>query len=225
MSRAGCIGYKRVPRITGKTVDRRPVCSVMPYLGSCLTSTVSLTEPSYHEAKLSAQVVLRRSLLPVGATCFKLRGFKCRYYPTVNFLSIMPLASSAAPCIVLFQSSVLSPEMHYRTFYEAVDGSDLAFITGEATTKFSKVCLKIRSVFDAGVPFYTKDAIREVCQQIEKSGRKGEKISVRGLDGVPIQFSVHTGDVSSLDESDTESVVCVYHCPQFKTTRPSNTVT
>jgi hypothetical protein len=115
--------------------------------------------------------------------------------------------------------------MYYCSFYGAADSTESVSIMGEATPKIAEACLKIRSIFDAGVPFYTKDAIREICQQIEKSSKKGQKISVRALDGVHVDFEVHTGQVLERDKPDTELVVCVYHCPQFKTTRVLDRVT
>ena len=73
--------------------------------------------------------------------------------------------------------------------------------------------LKIRALFDAGTPFYTKEVIRDVCQQLEKFGGKGQKVSVRGLDGVIVDFDVESGLILQAAQPDLEFVVCVYRFP------------
>ncbi|KAI9770346.1 MAG: hypothetical protein M1839_003223 [Geoglossum umbratile] len=52
---------------------------------------------------------------------------------------------------------------------------------------------KIQWLYDSGTPLFTKETIRDLCQQLEKFSKKGEKVSVRGLDGVAVDFEVENG--------------------------------
>jgi hypothetical protein len=98
------------------------------------------------------------------------------------------------------------------------DGATLA---EETTTETTEATLKIRSLFDAGIPFYTKEAIRDVCQQLEKLGESEsrQKVSVRGLDGVIVDFDIESGRTLPAGEPDLEFLVCVYRSlpSQFET--------
>lgn len=61
---------------------------------------------------------------------------------------------------------------------------------------------KIREVYDSGTAFFTKDAIRDIVQQIEKAERgQVKKVSIMGVDGILVQLSVKTGEV----DPDTET--------------------
>jgi hypothetical protein len=53
--------------------------------------------------------------------------------------------------------------------------------------------------FAEGQPFFTKDAIRDVRDQINRFTEKGQKITVEGLDGVAVEFVVETGRVFHYD--------------------------
>jgi hypothetical protein len=88
----------------------------------------------------------------------------------------------------------------------------------ELTRKNAEASLKIRSLFDAGVPFYTKEDIRNICQQLEELSEKGQKVSVRGVDGVMVDFEIKTGLTFEAHKPDLEFVVCVDRCPHFSTT-------
>jgi hypothetical protein len=54
-----------------------------------------------------------------------------------------------------------------------------------------KVKSKVTTMLENDIPFFTKDAIRDVYQQIQQftAQKKGE-ISVKGLDGVVVQFHI-----------------------------------
>lgn len=71
----------------------------------------------------------------------------------------------------------------------------------------AKEISRIRLLYDAGTPFFTKEAIRNASQELKKASEDGAKeISVRGMDGVVINFSVVTGKVlRSWKESETET--------------------
>lgn len=86
---------------------------------------------------------------------------------------------------------------------------DKMISAGETVRKITAATAKIRSLFEAGVPFYTKEAIRNVLQQLERSGEKGQKVSVRGLDGVIVDFEIETGITLPADQPDLEFIVCV----------------
>lgn len=46
----------------------------------------------------------------------------------------------------------------------------------ETTRKTAEATLKLRSLFDVSFPFYTKEVIRDVFQQLEKFGEKGKRL-------------------------------------------------
>jgi len=68
---------------------------------------------------------------------------------------------------------------------------------------------KIRALYDAGIPFYTKESLREVCQQLEKCPERGQKISIKGVNGTMVDFEIETGRILGAADSDSESVLFV----------------
>lgn len=50
----------------------------------------------------------------------------------------------------------------------------------------------IKEKYDAGVPLFTKDLLRDIARQLEDSGT--EAVSVTGLNGVAVQFPLKTAD-------------------------------
>jgi hypothetical protein len=83
----------------------------------------------------------------------------------------------------------------------------------ETTRKTAEAILKLRSLFDVGIPFYTKEVIQDVFQQLEKFGEKGQKVWVRGLDGVMVGFDIESGLTLQAGQPDLEFIVCVYRSP------------
>ncbi|KAF3483242.1 uncharacterized protein GIQ15_02566 [Arthroderma uncinatum] len=63
-----------------------------------------------------------------------------------------------------------------------------------------KIRSNIRAMYDEGVPFFTKAAIREVYQQLKGDLGQGQTISVRGLDGVIAEFDVWVDEVEARDD-------------------------
>ncbi|KAF3389895.1 hypothetical protein DPV78_011651, partial [Talaromyces pinophilus] len=55
----------------------------------------------------------------------------------------------------------------------------------------------IRTISENGQPFFTKDAIRDVYCQLNRSTEKGHKITIRGLDDMLVEFTLVMGDISS----------------------------
>lgn len=54
---------------------------------------------------------------------------------------------------------------------------------------------------EAGVPFFTREAIQEVAEQLKRPFFPGQKILVKGLDGAFVEFDVRTGETyDSFDE-------------------------
>lgn len=51
----------------------------------------------------------------------------------------------------------------------------------------------IQAKFDAGIPLFTKDLFRDVVRQFESDDNLDRKVSVTGLDGVSVDFSLKTG--------------------------------
>lgn len=77
---------------------------------------------------------------------------------------------------------------------------------GEATEDI----LRIRSLYDAGLPFYTKETLREVDQQLEMALGVGQKILVKALNGATVDFEIESGLTLPAGEPDFEMVLCVH---------------
>lgn len=63
---------------------------------------------------------------------------------------------------------------------------------------------RINALYDSGTPFFTKDRIRAIHDQLKKPLKKGDKISVIGLDGAKVDFDVEIGNVRDKYEKDVE---------------------
>lgn len=67
---------------------------------------------------------------------------------------------------------------------------------------------KIDALYNAGVPFFSKERIQHVYEQLKMSLQKGDKISVQGVDGVTINFDVVTGNIrGECENGDMEFLV------------------
>ena len=53
---------------------------------------------------------------------------------------------------------------------------------------------RINKLYEAGTPFFTKQSIREVSKQLRRSSLCGDKITVKAVDGVRVEFDVLTGE-------------------------------
>lgn len=53
---------------------------------------------------------------------------------------------------------------------------------------------RIRKLYEAGTPFFTKQSLREVSEQLQRRPLCGDKIAVKGVDGVEVEFDVLTGE-------------------------------
>jgi hypothetical protein len=67
----------------------------------------------------------------------------------------------------------------------------------EQRRRREEVIQKIRSFYNVGVPFFRKEAIRDVYQQLLKATNLGQKIWVMGLNGVGVEFGNETGKIAS----------------------------
>ena len=78
------------------------------------------------------------------------------------------------------------------------------------TLAMTRAMLKVRSLYNEGTPLFTKEAIRDLDQQLEKSHERGQKVSVRGMDGAKMEFQLETGRTLPTQEgSDSEEFLCV----------------
>jgi len=88
---------------------------------------------------------------------------------------------------------------HYR--YTQVHG----FLDG-TTREATEVSSHIRSLYDAGEPFYSKEIIRDIGRQL-RSG--SQKVSVRGLDGIVVDVDIETGQLLDTGDPDWDFVMYV----------------
>ncbi|KAK4190876.1 hypothetical protein QBC35DRAFT_471252 [Podospora australis] len=60
-------------------------------------------------------------------------------------------------------------------------------------TNIAADIFQVRRIYDSGVPFFTKQALRDVVRQLE--GNKNNKVVITGLDGKEVEFRIETGKV------------------------------
>jgi hypothetical protein len=77
---------------------------------------------------------------------------------------------------------------------------------------------KIRSMYDSGIPFFRKENIKNIHQQLLRVKEKGERIWVVGLDGVKVDFETQTGSINPGLEPENEFVlyVCLFAVSKIK---------
>ena len=61
---------------------------------------------------------------------------------------------------------------------------------------------KLSSLYDAGVPLFTKEAIRDLDQQLKSVTGYGQKISIKGIDGIMVDFKVMIGETHSAERGE-----------------------
>lgn len=59
----------------------------------------------------------------------------------------------------------------------------------------------IDALHHSGIPFFTKERIQHIHEQLKKTLKKGDKVAVQGVDGVTIYFDVVTGDIQKDGEN------------------------
>lgn len=64
---------------------------------------------------------------------------------------------------------------------------------------------KIKDLYHTGIPFFTKDSIRDVQQQLVKA-EPGDEVSVLNLDGTKSKFTISIGKVVDGFEPEMEMV-------------------
>ncbi|RJE26816.1 hypothetical protein PHISCL_00841 [Aspergillus sclerotialis] len=65
----------------------------------------------------------------------------------------------------------------------------------------------IDALHNSGIPFFTKDRIRYIHEQLKKTLKKGDKVAVQGVNGVTIYFDVVTGDIHKDHENEDMELV------------------
>ncbi|KAK2875177.1 hypothetical protein FQN49_001714 [Arthroderma sp. PD_2] len=78
----------------------------------------------------------------------------------------------------------------------------------EATEDASAAKSRIKALYNDRAPIFTMASLRELHQQLKSDLQPGQKISVRGLDGVIVEFDVEIGRVVDFrsDKPDVERV-------------------
>ncbi|KUL89427.1 hypothetical protein ZTR_04329 [Talaromyces verruculosus] len=73
---------------------------------------------------------------------------------------------------------------------------DLALAGNKAKRAVKNVQRDIHTISENGQPLFTKDPIRDVRDQLNRSAEKGRKMIIRGLDDMPVEFTLVTSDMS-----------------------------
>lgn len=67
---------------------------------------------------------------------------------------------------------------------------------------------RIDELYEAGVPFFSKEGIRFIHEQCQRKPRRGEMIYVKDITGALVEFECQTGDVKG--EIDKDGVKLEY---------------
>jgi hypothetical protein len=80
-------------------------------------------------------------------------------------------------------------------------------VRSKKLAEIQQVAHRVREIYDSGTPFFTKEAIGRVAQQIDdiERGQPGA-VSVVGIDGNTVQLRVKTGEIDSDIETGVEMV-------------------
>lgn len=104
--------------------------------------------------------------------------------------------------------------LHVRDFpHISLRSGPVHNYTGIATRPGSPVSCeeaasKLQSLIDDGHPIFTKETLRDVSEQMKRVRKNDLKtVSVKGVDGVPIIFSIETGDIHQSSKPGTEFIV------------------
>ena len=71
----------------------------------------------------------------------------------------------------------------------------------------SEAISRIRSLYDAGTPLFTKKSIKHLHQQLQKSAEIGKRVSVEAVDGNAVSFKIETGLTQEADEPELEMIL------------------
>jgi hypothetical protein len=88
---------------------------------------------------------------------------------------------------------------HHRYFNEAQS-------LHEETSNAEEVSARIRSLYEAGVPIYNKELLRNIAQQLKD---KLPKVSVIGIDGTEVTSDIDTGQPYDVGDPETDFIVYV----------------
>lgn len=75
------------------------------------------------------------------------------------------------------------------------------------TTRTAEAILKVNSIYNDRIPFFTKDTLQDIFRQLKKSSKKGEKVSVKSLNGAMVDFELETGLIREANEPELEFIV------------------
>lgn len=75
---------------------------------------------------------------------------------------------------------------------------------------------KLQSLIDDAHPIFTKETLRDLSEQMKRVRNNELKVvSIKGVDGVPIEFTIETGDVHQSSKPDAEFIVYAWDYPIF----------
>lgn len=66
-------------------------------------------------------------------------------------------------------------------------------VPADAPQTVSQALDRIDEIYNSGKPFFTKDSIRAVYEQFQRSTKPGDKILVKDVAGTVIEYTLRTG--------------------------------
>ena len=94
--------------------------------------------------------------------------------------------------------------IYFGEFYKMQAGSTAA------DPKKTEIIAKIRSIYDAGTPLFTKEALEILSQELQQcKGGKAHQVLLNGLDGKAVNFKIETGVIQRAIDPTLELVFYV----------------
>jgi hypothetical protein len=96
--------------------------------------------------------------------------------------------------------------------FETYSGSAPSHWTGqeprdEIARSVAEAASKIDIWYNAGKPFFTRESIQHIYQQLRRPLKRGDKVSIMGLDGVIVDFDIEMGNCREARESHLEYIM------------------
>jgi hypothetical protein len=82
---------------------------------------------------------------------------------------------------------------------------------------------RIDQLYDSGTPFFTKDGIRAIHQQLQQSPGRGDEVLVRDVAGTTLAYTLRTGETFKWPSRESDDVLeefIMYEVRHYSPNRP-----